>query len=124
MEVDDVELVGTPPYLIEHQDIVRHRFFDGRIQSERYVTAAHQFRLCDGISRGEQSDIVTLPDKFLGQVRDDPFGASIEFGGTRSAKGATWAIFIATTSSSERSIDNERRAGPARRPARHTTGLR
>jgi len=81
VEVDDVELVGTPPYLIEHQDIVRHRFFDGRIQSERYVTAAHEFRLCDGISRGEQSDIAALPDKFLGQVRDDPFGASIEFGG-------------------------------------------
>src|SRR6185437_10142793 len=64
MKMKDVEFIGALAHL--------------RIETKRPSTTGGQLRAGDGISACKQRHIVAKPDKFFGQVGNDPLGAAIE----------------------------------------------
>ena len=76
MEMDDVELVGAPPHLVQHDDMRGDMAADaGEAQPLRH--AGNQFRRGLGVAAGKQRHIMTFGDKLLGQPGDDPFGSPV-----------------------------------------------
>ena len=78
MEMQHVELVGPPPNIVEHDDMVREWVPDRRIEPQRHVRAPHQLRSGTRISAGKQRHIVSFADEFLGQIGYDPLRAAVK----------------------------------------------
>jgi hypothetical protein len=57
---------------------VRNDVAHGRIKAKRASTAGGQLGASDGVSACKESHVVTKPDKFFGQVENDPLSAAIE----------------------------------------------
>ena len=59
--------------------MVGERIETVRVGSQRSRAASDQFRVRDRIPAREQSHLVSEPDEFLGQIRDDAFRAPVLF---------------------------------------------
>src|ERR1700683_340900 len=78
VKMENVELIRTLPDLINHQHEVRNDVAHCRIKAERTGTTGSQFGAGDGIPTPKERHIVAKPDKFFGQVGNDPLSAAIE----------------------------------------------
>src|SRR3974377_2221498 len=78
MKVQDVELVGPLPHLLQHDDVIGQTVPDTRIEAKRDIATARQFSGSLRIAASKQRDIVSLADKFFGQVGNDTFRSPIE----------------------------------------------
>jgi hypothetical protein len=73
---------------------VRNDVAHGRIKAKRASTAGGQLGASDGVSACKESHVVTKPDKFFGQVENDPLSAAIKPRRNAFNEGATCAIFM------------------------------
>src|ERR1700683_345910 len=78
VKMENVELIRTLPDLINHQHEVRNDVAHCRIKAERTGTTGSQFSASDGIPARKERHIVPKPDKFFGQVGNNPLSAAIE----------------------------------------------
>ena len=80
VKVQDVELRGHPADLVEHDEMVRDRTSYGGIKTKGLFTAGLKSSGCDRVAAGEESDVVTLPDQFLGEIGDHALSSPIQLG--------------------------------------------
>src|SRR5262245_53105237 len=78
VKMDEVELLSLSGDQLDKPDMVRKLLPTGRLLPERPGTARNQPGGGLRIAAGEQRDLVPLPDKLLGQVRDNPLCPAIE----------------------------------------------
>ena len=76
----NVELLRALAHLINHQHEVRNDVAHGRIEAKRTSTTGSQLGAGDGVPASKERHIVAKPDKFFGQVGNDPLSAAIETG--------------------------------------------
>jgi hypothetical protein len=81
VKMQHVEFVGMAAHFIQHHDVIRQRVLHVRIESQCARSAGHQCRRSPRIRTCKQRHLVALSHEFLGQVRDDAFGAAIELRG-------------------------------------------
>jgi hypothetical protein len=77
MEMQDVEPVGHPSDLVEHDDVVGNRVLDARIKSQGDLAAGLQARGSLRVSAGKEGHIVSPPHQFFSQIRNNPFCPAI-----------------------------------------------
>jgi hypothetical protein len=70
VEMHDVELRGTPVNLLEHDHVIGDVAPDVRAEAKGAVHTKHQEGLSDGITGGEEGDLVAPADEFFGKERD------------------------------------------------------
>ncbi len=80
VKVNHVEFVRAPVDLIQHDHVVRQRIPAIRIQPQRAFAGSHQLRRRNRVPAGEQSNLVSLPDQFLCQVRDYALRSAVKPG--------------------------------------------
>ena len=78
VKMENVELLRVLAYLIDHQHEVRNAVAHGRIEAERASTTGNQLGAGDRIPARKERHIVAKPDKFFGQIGNDPLSAAIE----------------------------------------------
>ena len=96
MEVQHIELMRLVSDLSEHRKMGRNIPRQVAIEPQGYVSARNQF--CSGLAIGarKQDDLVTSPYQFVGQMRDDALGTSIELWRNEiRRKRGNWAMRIA-----------------------------
>ena len=83
MEVQEVEflVVTFLPDALQHHHMQRVGIANRSVEPQRLRPCRVEFRGGLGIAAGEQRDVVSQCDKFLGQPVHHPFGAAIQFGG-------------------------------------------
>ena len=78
VEVQDVEIVGTFAYSVQHQHVIRNRIAHVRVEPQRRRRATDKPRGRHGIAACEQGHVMTQADEFLSKIGDNPFRAAIE----------------------------------------------
>ena len=80
VKVNDVEFVASNQFddLVEHHKMMRELIDTPFVESQRSGTARNKPCICDRITASEQSDIVTLVNQLLGEIRNDALGTAIE----------------------------------------------
>src|SRR5271170_2244772 len=78
VKMKNVELVRALPNLINHQHEVWNGVAHGRIEAKRMSATGGQLSAGDRIAARKERHVVAEPDKFFGQVGNDPLGAAIK----------------------------------------------
>ena len=80
VKVNDVEFVASNQFddLVEHHKMMRELIDTPFVESQRPRAARNKPCICDRITASEQSDIVTLVNQLLGEIRNDALGTAIE----------------------------------------------
>lgn len=78
MKMQNVELVLEFADLVQHQHIVGNRVDHPAIEAQSHGCAADQPGIGDGVCRGEQGHLMTLPDQFIGKIRDNSLGSAVQ----------------------------------------------
>ena len=78
VKMKNVELLRALAHLINHQHEVRNDVAHGRIKAQRTSATGSQLGAGDGVPARKERHIVAKPDKFFGQVGNDPLSAAIE----------------------------------------------
>src|SRR5579872_5057155 len=74
----NIEFLGALAHLINHYHEVWNDVVHGRIKAERASRAGSQLGAGNRVPTCKERDIVAKPDKFFGQVGNDPFSAAIK----------------------------------------------
>jgi hypothetical protein len=82
MEMQEVEflVVAFAPDPLQHHHVKRVRIAHRAVEAQGLGPRCIEFRRSLGVTAGEQRDVVSQCDKFLGQPVDHPFGSAIQFG--------------------------------------------
>ena len=78
VEVQDIEIVGTFAYPVQHQHVIRNWITHIRVEPQRRRRATDKPRGRHGIAACEQGHIMTKADEFLSKIGDNPFRAAVE----------------------------------------------
>jgi hypothetical protein len=78
VKMKNVELLRALAHLINHQREMRNDIAHGRIEAQRARTTGSQLSASDRVRARKERHIVAKPDKFFGQVGNDPLSAAIE----------------------------------------------
>src|SRR5262249_32780391 len=97
VRVNDVEIARCPERAFLQHDHGGVAIEDASIEAQRLRTHRFQSRGGFRIPAGEEGDVMSHAHQFFGDVRDYPFSAPVEFGGTLSHRGATCAIFMSAS---------------------------
>ena len=83
MEVQEVEflVVAFLPHALQHHHVQRVGIAHRSVEAQRLRPGRVEFRRGLRIAAGEQRDVVSERDQFLGQPVHHPFGAAIKLGG-------------------------------------------
>ena len=68
VEVQNVEIVGTFAYAVQHQHVIRNRIAHIRIEPQRRRRATNKPRGRHGIAACEQGHVMTQADEFLRKI--------------------------------------------------------
>src|SRR5690349_24919521 len=109
MEMQNLELLRTAPYLFQHDEHVRQRVAHGRVEPQGLRRAGHELRARAGVRRSKQGHLMTLLDELLREVRNDSFGSAVEFRWYRLCERGNLRDFH-TQLSTMRSTSTERRS--------------
>src|SRR5271155_2876303 len=80
MRVNQVEVRRLAEYVLHHQDVMRQRIFTLWIEPQGGGTSRHQTRCGDGITAGEQSDIMPQANELFGEPGHNSFSATVQTG--------------------------------------------
>src|SRR5580704_13088907 len=78
VKMKDIKLLRALAHLIDHEREMRNDIAHGRIEAQRARTTGSQLSAGDRIRARKERHIVAKPDKFLGQVGNDPLCAAIQ----------------------------------------------
>src|SRR5580704_1425110 len=78
VKMKDIKLLRALAYLIDHQREMRNDIAHGRIEAQRARTTGSQLSAGDRVCARKERHIVAKPDKFFGQVGNNPLSAAIE----------------------------------------------
>ena len=78
MKMHNVELRYSVKDVIEHQHYERQRVLTRLIEPERRWAGRNQSSACDGIAAGEECNLMSLPDKFFREIRDDALSSAVQ----------------------------------------------
>ena len=118
VEMDDVKRFVALKYLLEKQGVIDIRIDAFAVQSQRTRRDGHELSLRDGVSAGEERDLVAHFHEFLGQVGNHTFGSAIEAGWNTFIKRCNLSDFqcMPLSEREKPSSGQAIRVGPARRP--------
>jgi hypothetical protein len=78
VKVQDVELIGTAPHAIEHDQMMDERVLAVAVEPQRAAVTRFQNGRCLGITAREQSNVVPEPDQFFREIRYHALGPAVE----------------------------------------------
>ena len=78
MKVENVELIGSPAYPVEHPQVIDERVLDLAVEPQGVIATRFQHRGRLRIAAREQRHLVSVPNQLVGDVGDDPLGATVE----------------------------------------------
>src|SRR5262249_51955572 len=81
VEMEDVEMVGSAPDLLQHRHVQSHRIPHRTVEAKRPRPDRFEASGGVGIAAGEQGHVVPEGDEFLGQPRNNPLSTTVQLRG-------------------------------------------